>query len=181
MWFANDFQSWICRLLKLLTNRLTHDPKIIIHSNSCIILYISIHVIKHIIIRPWKVLRLWDVVLKLCDLSDIWQVSPQHCSLSNFKSMLWKGKLNQTPVKISWFLDLSYGKTFKQILKCVPAYIRHNCCEKINLSVTIGRSPGRRLPSCFHAPLHIFPPPPGPAGGLSRTWRGGGVRWRHLM
>ena len=24
----------------------------------------------------------------------------------------------------------------------------------------------------FHAPLHIFPPPPGPAGGPSHTWRG---------
>ena len=33
----------------------------------------------------------------------------------------------------------------------------------------------------FHVPLHIFPPPPGPAGGPSRTWRGGSARWRHLM
>ena len=33
----------------------------------------------------------------------------------------------------------------------------------------------------FHAPLHIFPPPPDPAGGPSRTWRGGSARWRHLM
>ena len=33
----------------------------------------------------------------------------------------------------------------------------------------------------FHAPLHIFPPPPGPAGGPSRTWRGESARWRHLM
>ena len=33
----------------------------------------------------------------------------------------------------------------------------------------------------FHAPLHISPPPPGPAGGPPRTWRGGGARWRHLM
>ena len=33
-WFANDFHSW-----KLLANRLTRDPKIVIHGNSCIILY----------------------------------------------------------------------------------------------------------------------------------------------
>ena len=35
--FANDFHSW-----KLLANRLTSDPKIVIHGNECIILYISI-------------------------------------------------------------------------------------------------------------------------------------------
>ena len=33
----------------------------------------------------------------------------------------------------------------------------------------------------FHASLHIFPPPPGPAGSPSRTPGGGGTRWRHLM
>ena len=33
----------------------------------------------------------------------------------------------------------------------------------------------------FHAPLHISPPLPGPAGGPSRTWRRGSARWRHLM
>ena len=35
MRFANDFHSW-----KSLANRLTRDPKIVIHGNSCIILYI---------------------------------------------------------------------------------------------------------------------------------------------
>ena len=34
---------------------------------------------------------------------------------------------------------------------------------------------------CFHATLHICPPPPGPAGYPSRTTGGGGARWRHLM
>ena len=40
MWFANDFNSWLRHLWKSLANHLTRDPKIIIHGNSCIILYI---------------------------------------------------------------------------------------------------------------------------------------------
>ena len=39
MRFTDDFHSW-----KSLANRLTRDPKIVIHGNSCIILYI-LHVI----------------------------------------------------------------------------------------------------------------------------------------
>ena len=42
MWFANNFRSWLRHSWKLLANRLTRDPKIFIHGNSCIILYISI-------------------------------------------------------------------------------------------------------------------------------------------
>ena len=30
-------------ILKLLANRLTRDPKIVIHGNSCIILYLNIN------------------------------------------------------------------------------------------------------------------------------------------
>ena len=40
MRFANDFHSWLHDSWKLLANRLTRDPKIVIHGNSCIILYI---------------------------------------------------------------------------------------------------------------------------------------------
>ena len=40
MRFANDFHSWLRHSWKLLENRLTRDPKIVIHGNSCIILYI---------------------------------------------------------------------------------------------------------------------------------------------
>ena len=40
--FANDFHSWLRHSWKLLANRLTRDPKIVIHGNSCIILYIFI-------------------------------------------------------------------------------------------------------------------------------------------
>ena len=36
--FANDFHLWL-HSQKLLENRLICDPKIVIHSNSCIILY----------------------------------------------------------------------------------------------------------------------------------------------
>ena len=42
MRFANNFHSWLRHSWKSLANRLTHDPKIVIHGNSCIILYISI-------------------------------------------------------------------------------------------------------------------------------------------
>ena len=40
MRFANDFHSWLHHSWKLFANRLTRDPKIVIHGNSCIILYI---------------------------------------------------------------------------------------------------------------------------------------------
>ena len=39
MRFANDFHSWLRHSWKLLANRLTRDPIIVIHGNSCIILY----------------------------------------------------------------------------------------------------------------------------------------------
>ena len=41
MRFANDFHSWLRHSWKLLANRLTRDPKIVIHGNSYIILYIN--------------------------------------------------------------------------------------------------------------------------------------------
>ena len=37
--FANDFHSWLRHSWKLLANRLTRDPKIVIHGYSCIVLY----------------------------------------------------------------------------------------------------------------------------------------------
>ena len=40
MRFANDFHSWLRHSWKLLANRLTCDPIIVIQGNSCIILYI---------------------------------------------------------------------------------------------------------------------------------------------
>ena len=43
--FANDFHSWLRHSWKSLANRLTRYPKIAIHGNSCIILYIW-HVIR---------------------------------------------------------------------------------------------------------------------------------------
>ena len=41
MRFADDFHEWRSLEWKSSANRLTRDPKIVIHSNSCIILYIS--------------------------------------------------------------------------------------------------------------------------------------------
>ena len=40
MRFTNDFHSWLRHSWKSIANRLTCDPKIVIHGNSCIILYI---------------------------------------------------------------------------------------------------------------------------------------------
>ena len=40
MRFANDFHLWLRHSWKSLANRLIRDPRIIIHGNSCIILYI---------------------------------------------------------------------------------------------------------------------------------------------
>ena len=42
MRFADDFHSWLRHSWKSLANRLTRDPKIVIHGNSCIILYFSL-------------------------------------------------------------------------------------------------------------------------------------------
>ena len=38
--FANDFQSWLRHSWKSLANRPSRDTKIVIHGNSCIILYV---------------------------------------------------------------------------------------------------------------------------------------------
>ena len=40
-WFANDFHSWLRHSWKSLANYLTRDQNIVIHGNSCIILYVS--------------------------------------------------------------------------------------------------------------------------------------------
>ena len=50
MRFANDFHSWLRQSWKLLANRLTRDPKIVIHGNSCIILYIQ---------YTYQIIELW--------------------------------------------------------------------------------------------------------------------------
>ena len=43
MRFADDFHSWLRHSWKSSANRLTRDPKIVIHGNSCIILYFLNH------------------------------------------------------------------------------------------------------------------------------------------
>ena len=40
-WFANDFHEWRGHEWKSLANRLTSDPKIVIHGNECIILFLT--------------------------------------------------------------------------------------------------------------------------------------------
>ena len=41
MRFVNNFHSWLRYSWKLLANRLTRDPNIVIHGNSFFILYIN--------------------------------------------------------------------------------------------------------------------------------------------
>ena len=41
MQFANDFHSWLRHSRKSLANRLTRDPKIVIHGNECFILFLT--------------------------------------------------------------------------------------------------------------------------------------------
>ena len=55
MRFANDFHSWLRHSWKSLANRLTRDPKIVIHGNSCIILYIlhALHLRIHELLLYW--------------------------------------------------------------------------------------------------------------------------------
>ena len=47
-WFANNFNSWLRHSWKSLANHLTRDQKMVIHGNSCIILYIMIGTAYHI-------------------------------------------------------------------------------------------------------------------------------------
>ena len=47
MRITNDFHSWLRHSWKLLANRLTRDPKIVIHGNSCIILYVFYTYLPH--------------------------------------------------------------------------------------------------------------------------------------
>ena len=46
--FANDFHSWLRHSWKSLANSLTHDLKIVIHGNSCIILYIYLMCVRQL-------------------------------------------------------------------------------------------------------------------------------------
>ena len=39
--FANDFHEWRSHEWKSLVNRLTRDPKMVIHGNECIILFLT--------------------------------------------------------------------------------------------------------------------------------------------
>ena len=39
--FANDFHEWRSHEWKLLVNRVTSDPKIVIHGNECVILFLT--------------------------------------------------------------------------------------------------------------------------------------------
>ena len=39
--FANDFHEWRSQEWKSLANRITRDPKIVIHGNECIILFLT--------------------------------------------------------------------------------------------------------------------------------------------
>ena len=60
--FANDFHEWRSHEWKSLANRFTSDPKIVIHGNECIILFLTRYfmslehtiLLKTIIDRPFR-------------------------------------------------------------------------------------------------------------------------------
>ena len=59
MRFANDFHSWLRHSWKSLANRLTRDPKIVIHGNSCIILYIILYMVIDMSSSRYNDILLW--------------------------------------------------------------------------------------------------------------------------
>ena len=68
--FANNFHSWLRHSWKLLANRLTRDPKIVIHGNSCIILYVL-----HVCVRVYYQLCHCNGVIMSVMVSQITGVS----------------------------------------------------------------------------------------------------------
>ena len=86
MRFANDFHSWLRHSWKSLANRLTRDPKIVIHGNSCIILYISHVWHKHKTreLLKYNMFYLWDTVYQQ-GLTPIaaWENDHVYCLLSH--------------------------------------------------------------------------------------------------
>ena len=58
--FANSFYSWLRPSWKLLAKRLTRDSKIVIHGNSCIIIYI---------LTLWGLMNMLSLLLESC-----WQI-----------------------------------------------------------------------------------------------------------
>ena len=59
-WFANDFHSWLRHSWKSLANHPPRDQKIVIHGNSCIILYYFL-----VFISSWfsQLLMTWNIFL----------------------------------------------------------------------------------------------------------------------
>ena len=122
------------------------------------------------------------------------------CQMSELTTRVWElasVQMNRKPHKLE-SKKITEARNPKRSSKFVRGYgVLHYMLRNL---MSIARPPpsapshreitptGLSVPR-FHAPLHIFSPPPGPAGGPSRaTWGGGGgggggggARWRHLM
>ena len=87
MRFANDCHKWRSHESKSLTNRITSDPKIVIHSNKCIILFLACHFMSWthnstqnnywLLILPLSLRTVFsDLVLQrpqlICDVTRMW-------------------------------------------------------------------------------------------------------------
>ena len=80
--FANDFHEWRSHEWKSLANRITSDPKIVIHGNECIILFLTRYsmswntiLLKTIIDRSFRNCRQgWHFLTSHCDVItvDLW-------------------------------------------------------------------------------------------------------------
>ena len=98
---------------------------------------------------------------------------------------LWPTSMSHPLPSLNSCLGLAGGKHYQKIsiLRLVQNFALPGCLPYIFFSIAIHRKiiPMAISGPRFHAPLHISPPPPGPAGGPLRTWRGGSARWRQLM
>ena len=71
MRFTTDFQTWLRHSGKLLANRLTRDPKVVIHSNSCISLYIFLFGLEWSSLREQDLTSIAHVIQRFWDVKFI--------------------------------------------------------------------------------------------------------------
>ena len=92
--FANNFHEWRSHEWKSLANRITSDPKIVIHGNECIILFLTrylmswTHLSAKIIIQRWfrHCRQGQSFLIQYCDVSTVYpwrhaNVGHWHCDV----------------------------------------------------------------------------------------------------
>ena len=131
MRFANDFHSWLRHSWKSLANRLTRDPKIVIHGNSCIILYI--HLIHHFIFQSdccYYIFLLMVLMSQLCCLGTDCILSVE-IIYKNYKLIInIRVQSIQLNNRVTECLVGGYCQIFV-VIRCmfqIPIYVRFKLC-----------------------------------------------------